>query len=902
MIKKLASFLVFAVVVCCAVHAQQYTWKDVKVGGGGFVSGLIFNPSQKDLLYARTDVGGAYRWDAGTASWLPLTDFLGQDDENYSGVLSLATDPTDVNRVYMATGLYTQWWAGNGAVFSSTDKGNTWARHDLSIKLGGNEDGRNTGERLVVDPNKGSILYLGSSKDGLWKSVDYGSTWNKVTSFPVSTFTGAGVSFIQFDKSSATTGNATQTIYVGITQTGTSIYKSINGGATWTAVTGQPTTLMPLQATLASNGMMYVTYADAPGPNGISTGAVYKLNTSSNTWTALTLPTGQGGYCGVSVDASNANTIIVSTIDRWWPHDEIFRSTDGGGTWTALLDGATWNYSAAPYTSNYTAHWIADVEIDPFDNNKAWFVTGYGVYQTANIKNAGSDTPVTWAFKDNGLEELVATALVSPATGVPLLSAVGDQDGFRHNDLDVSPAAGKYSPSYGGNNSIDVAQSNPDYVVRTYYAANGNYGSYSTNQGVTWTKFASYPLGTTGAGNIAVSADASHIVWSPDGASTVYYSVNNGSSWVASTGIAAGLMVTGDKKNAQKFYAYNATAGTFLASANGGASFSNGATGLPTLQSWELWMAQTRAVFGIEGDVWFTSGYNGLYHSTNSGASFIKISGVDAAYKIAFGKAANGAAYPAIYVQGRVSNVYGFYRSTDGGVSWLRINDDSHNFLAMRAFAADPKTFGRVYLGTSGRGIVYGDDATTLPVLFTSISVAQRAEDKMQLADIQWTTGTDINTAYFVVEKSTGSPGWNNLATVKPGGQQPYRYTDNVTTLNGTVYYRIKAVDNDGKINYSSVVSLKHASVAKTTIIVSPNPIENGVVKLRINSTQEQKIIIRLVDINGRILYTSGATNLVNGENVIALPATNFAKGNIGFAEVLSATERSKIGMVKLVY
>ena len=39
--------------------AQSYTWKNVKIGAGGFVSRLVFNPSQSNLLYARTDIGGA---------------------------------------------------------------------------------------------------------------------------------------------------------------------------------------------------------------------------------------------------------------------------------------------------------------------------------------------------------------------------------------------------------------------------------------------------------------------------------------------------------------------------------------------------------------------------------------------------------------------------------------------------------------------------------------------------------------------------------------------------------------------------------------------------------------------------------------------------------------------------
>ncbi len=43
--------------------SQPYTWNNVVTGGGGgFVDDIIFNQKQKDLIYARTDIGGAYRW------------------------------------------------------------------------------------------------------------------------------------------------------------------------------------------------------------------------------------------------------------------------------------------------------------------------------------------------------------------------------------------------------------------------------------------------------------------------------------------------------------------------------------------------------------------------------------------------------------------------------------------------------------------------------------------------------------------------------------------------------------------------------------------------------------------------------------------------------------------------
>lgn len=62
--------------------------------------------------------------------------------------------------------------------------GNTWAFSNLPFKVGGNMPGRGMGERLAVDPQNNKVIYFGArSGNGLWKSVDQGVTFNKVTSF-----------------------------------------------------------------------------------------------------------------------------------------------------------------------------------------------------------------------------------------------------------------------------------------------------------------------------------------------------------------------------------------------------------------------------------------------------------------------------------------------------------------------------------------------------------------------------------------------------------------------------------------------------------------------------------------------------------------------------------------------
>src|SRR5271165_7486602 len=101
-------------------QSAAYEWKNVTILGGGFVSGVIFSPIEKGLVYARTDVGGAYRWNGADQTWTALQDDLPRDSA-FMGIESIAPDPVDANRVYAAVGTYVKSWAGNGAILKSND-------------------------------------------------------------------------------------------------------------------------------------------------------------------------------------------------------------------------------------------------------------------------------------------------------------------------------------------------------------------------------------------------------------------------------------------------------------------------------------------------------------------------------------------------------------------------------------------------------------------------------------------------------------------------------------------------------------------------------------------------------------------------------------------------------------
>lgn len=229
-------------------------------------------------------MGGAYRLDPSTQIWQPITDLFSNDDWNMYGIESMAVDPTDANRVYMACGTYAfNNWSGNASFFSSTDRGITWTRTYLNFKLGANEDGRGMGERLALDPNSSNILFLGTRQNGLWKSTNRGANWTQVSGFPsIATTRDVGLGFVVIDKASGSQGVASIKNYVGVARLGnqrTNFCRSVDGGNTWAAVPNAPGgRLMPYQAKIASNGIIYFTYTDAAGPNGITTGEVWKLN------------------------------------------------------------------------------------------------------------------------------------------------------------------------------------------------------------------------------------------------------------------------------------------------------------------------------------------------------------------------------------------------------------------------------------------------------------------------------------------------------------------------------------------------------------------------------------------------------------------------------------------------
>ena len=681
---------------------QTYAWRNVEIAGGGFVPGILFHPAQKDLLYARTDIGGAYRWDPVTSRWIPLNDWIAKGNGNYTGIESIGLDPNDPSRLYLAGGTYIQSWASNGAIFRSTDQGATFQVTPMPFKMGGNEDGRHAGERFAVDPSDGSRLFFGSRNAGLWKSADYGATWASVPGFPASASTNnVGLVFVVFDP----IGEA---IYVGASNAEAGLYRSVDGGETWKPVDGQPVGMLPNHGVLASDGSMYITYGDKPGPNGMTNGAVWKYHTRRDAWTNVTpvtpSPGTQFGYGSVALDASNPGTLMVATMDRWSIGDDIFRSTDGGATWTGTRTKSVRDDSPSPWITFGSARssfgwWIGGMAIDPFSPGHVLYTTGATIWGTDDF---GSDA-MHWTPRAAGLEETAVLDLVSPPAGASLISALGDIGGFRHDDLTVSPTAGMFTgPVFSTTTGLDFAEAAPALVVRVgYLSGKGTTGALSRDGGTSWQSFTNTPRGAQ-AGTVAISSDGSAIVWTPANNGAVFVSMDQGGTWAQGSGINAGSRVVADRVNPRKFYAQDSSSGRILMSADGGQTFAQ--QSFPFSKN----NMMLRAVPGIESDLWLASN-GGLYHSTEGGSNWVLVaSGID---NFGFGKSAVDGGYPALYMIGQGGGVKGVYRSDDRGSNWVRLNDDLHRYSTSNVIIGDPRLFGRVYVGNNGRGIIYGDPA-----------------------------------------------------------------------------------------------------------------------------------------------------------------------------------------------
>lgn len=685
----------------------QFTFSQVAMGGGGFVSG-VFATSEEGLYYARTDVGGSYRYNKDTQKWEAMSYDISEEDRGLLGIDGLAFGEKDPNRVYMLAG--TEYFSnGLTCLLYSDDYGKTWNRTDLTemIKAHGNGMGRGNGERIAVDPKNSDIVYVGGRTGGMIKSTDGGKTFTALDmGTNTSTSNGNGICSIIVDPKSGD-DSACTTIYAAISRTQEdNLYKSTDGGATWNPVADAPKGFFTQRMKYNGDGKIAITYASAEGPwnNNRTSGGIRLLDMSNDTFTDIT-PV-KKSYGDIVIDPANPDRMVACTENIYVPQpngqygDEFYVTTDGGKSWTLLNEKMKMSDGGVEWISTASMHWCSSMAIDPNNTNKIMVVSGNGIFTCDNIWEESPE----FSFFAKGIEETVPYDIIS-IPGGKLVSVIGDYDGFAQDNAEEYGVV--HSSVAGSMTGLAVAAKATDTWVKCGGDEEKPGFWYTTDAGKTWNNVKYSPLESKKVaygGYVGVSADGKRFFWAPGNDSSIYYSDDLGKTWTKSEGGVGAKKIICDPVNPD--YVYAASGGAFFYSEDGGKTFTQNMT-LSVFNA-----ARPVVAPGKEGVVYYPA--MGLQVSTDYGKTFTRMDTLSACMAVGLGKGKTDSDPYTIFVWGKPTNddPMGLYWSEDEGKTWSRANDDEHQFGGPGNgyfVVGDMNTYGRVYMSTVGLGVVYGD-------------------------------------------------------------------------------------------------------------------------------------------------------------------------------------------------
>ena len=766
----------------------KYTYKNAPIPGGGYVTGLMYHKKQPDILYARTDIGGTYRFDKEDMKWHSLIEHVTSEklDETYP--IALALDDNHPEWLYIISGVNGN---GYGTLSISEDYGKTFTYKKVPTTVHGNLSGRGTGYRLVVDKNDSNTLYFASQLGGLFKTTDRGDSWTRMNLEENYTT----CVWVSDDSKTIVVGTAGYTTRVDDTLRGHSLYVSYDGGNCFEKL------MMPANVIVEDskmNGLVASRY-DYDGKY------LYMTLNSTGRWNYIvdlgySCDTGDtiggkviryrfengriAGYDDITPDVNGRHTeeylnygfggicscqskpglLACSTLCREKEKPEaIYVSEDYGDTWRVSLCGLEeggmyfrTSYMKPQYNGGVSIlHWQSDVKIDPFNPDKLWFNSGTGVFTTDALL---SDNPAYHDWCD-GIEETVHLNVYGPIDGeVKLVDIVGDLGGFAFRDLN-EPCTNSFDDAEGNRYitciNADLSDTDSNLAIIT---ARGNWkgktkgGLVRTTDGFkTYERIPMYfELGgkiaeqmhiieqpNNNPGWVAMSHDGRNIVWSI--ASQIWLPVDlvicsndAGKTFkkaeiydMDGNLITEGCMkVFADRVNVEYFYGFGEM-GQLYVSSDGGATYyekmPKDDVAFPVVDFGMIDTAnrtEIRGVAGEEGTFYMALADDGLwkyqYDKATDEITCTKLSADgDSCYRMGLGIGKDKKTYigedKAIYICGIIDGEYGFYMTLDEGKTYIRINAENQMYGEINSIDGDKKEFGRLFLATGSRGVLYGE-------------------------------------------------------------------------------------------------------------------------------------------------------------------------------------------------
>ena len=299
---------------------------------GGRINCVAIHPSNPNIMFAGNSTGGIFKTINGGSNWFPVFD-----SQPWLAISCIVFQPGNPTIMYAGTGdknISGYPFIGDG-IYKSTDGGNTWMHLGLSNEY--------IVSKIVIDPSNVNNIYAATmglpfyknSDRGVYKSTDGGVTWSQ--SLFVNDSTGAIDLLINplntqilYATSWNRIRNNHQTLVYG---PDAGIYKTINGGTTWTKlINGLPTTdLSRIGITISGSNpnKLWAVFTD----NTIDLQGIYATTDGGVSWNPINTPGpgimgGFGWYFGnITVNPVNDNELWLCAVD-------LYHTTDGGVTWS----------------------------------------------------------------------------------------------------------------------------------------------------------------------------------------------------------------------------------------------------------------------------------------------------------------------------------------------------------------------------------------------------------------------------------------------------------------------------------------------------------------------------------------------------------------------------------------
>jgi hypothetical protein len=184
---------------------------------------------------------------------------------------------------------------------------------------------------------------------------------------------------------------------------------------------------------------------------------------------------------------------------------------------------------------------------------------------------------------------------------------------------------------------------------------------------------------------------------------------------------------------------------------------------------------------------------------------------------------------------------------------------------------------------------------STLPTLLVSFEGRKTAK---QTNDLKWEITLNSTPAVFEVMRSADGINFGRIGSIQGSqGITNYQFTDN-NILSGNNYYRLRMLDNDGAITYSTIIVISNGTKGVFLHSIAPTLV-TGRTRLNIQSSDAANMQLVITDINGRIVHRQ-SVSLINGTQDVWLDASRFCAGMFQVSGYVNGEKAATLRFIKL--